>query len=91
MAKAKAKGKDKDAKTSLKTPSQFGSHASMTNEELNGKIAEAKQDAANPWVILTDERGDYSSRQSELDTGLTDPNRCADQAVRAERVAELTG
>ena len=50
----KAGGK-KEAK--IVYPSDFGSHASMANEELTGKIAAAKQDATDPWVILTDERG----------------------------------
>ncbi len=87
MAKAKSKGKD--AKETLQTPSQYGSHASMTDEEKTGKIAEAKQDAGDGWVILTDERGTYATRQSALDTGLADPLRCADQSVRDERLTEL--
>jgi hypothetical protein len=71
-------------------PSDFGSHASMANEELTGKIAAAKQDAANPWVVLTDERGTYATRKSRLDSGLADPNRCADEPARDQLVKELT-
>jgi hypothetical protein len=89
MAKAKSKGKD--AKEAVETPSQYGSHASMTDEDLTGKIAEAKQDAGDGWVILTDERGTYATRQSALDTGLADPLRCAELAIRNERMTELTG
>ena len=71
-------------------PSDFGSHASMANEELTGKIAAAKQDASDPWVVLKDERGDYATRKSRLDSGLADPNRCADQPTREKVVKELT-
>ena len=71
-------------------PSDFGSHASMTDEELTGKIVAAKQDAADPWVVLKDDRGDYATRKSRLDSGLADPNRCADQPVREKAVKELT-
>lgn len=71
-------------------PSDFGSHTSMANEELTGKIAAAKQDAGDPWVILKDERGEYATRKSRLDSGLADPNRCADQPVREKVVKELT-
>lgn len=94
VTKTRPKSKDKkDGKgdeKAVETPSQFGSHASMTNEELTGKIAEARQDANDPWVVLTDERGNYATRRSLLDSGLTDANRCPDQPVREERVAELT-
>ena len=71
-------------------PSDFGSHTSMANEELTGKITAARQDANDPWVILKDERGDYATRKSRLDTGLADPNRCADQPVRDKALKELT-
>ena len=71
-------------------PSDFGSHTSMANEELTGKIAAAKQDAADPWVVLADERGPYATRKSRLDSGLADPNRCADQPMREKVMKELT-
>ena len=90
-ARPKAKDdKGKDKEKGVETPSQFGSHASMANEDLTGKIAAAKQDTNNPWVILTDERGNYATQKSRLDTGLADVNRCADQPVRDQRVKELT-
>ena len=81
-----AKGKEK-APT---FPSDFGSHASMTDADLNAQIAEAKQDATDPWVILKDERGDYATRKSRLDSGLADPNRFADGPAREKFVKELT-
>jgi hypothetical protein len=87
-AKDAAAGGKKEAKVVY--PSDFGSHASMANEELNGKISAGKQDAADPWIILKDERGDYATRKSRLDTGMADPNRCADQPVRDKAVKELT-
>lgn len=78
------KGKDK-APT---FPSQFGSHTSMVNAEL--KVADGKQDATDPWQILTDERGNYATRSSRLDSGMADPNRCADQPLREKALKELT-
>jgi hypothetical protein len=91
-----ARPKAKDGKSGGKKeqkvvyPSDFGSHASMTDADLTGKIAAAKQDASDPWVILKDDRGDYATRKSRLDTGLADPNRCADQPARDQAVKELT-
>jgi hypothetical protein len=91
-ARPKAKDDKAGGKKEQKVvyPSDFGSHTSMANEELTGKIAAARQDAADPWVILKDERGDYATRKSRLDSGLADPNRCADQPVRDQAVKELT-
>lgn len=90
-ARPKAKDDKKDGKgKALVFPSEFGSHAGMVNAELTGKIAEVKQDAANPWQILTDERGSYATRKSRLDSGMADPNRCADLSVREKLVAELS-
>jgi len=91
-ARPKAKEQKAAGKKEQKVayPSDFGSHASMADEELTGKIVAAKQDAADPWVVLKDERGDYATRKSRLDTGLADPHRCADQPVREKHVKELT-
>jgi len=90
-ARPKARDDKKDGKDKAQTfPSDFGSHASMINAELSGKITAAKQDAADPWAILTDERGNYATRKSLLDSGLADPNRCADSGVREVVVKELT-
>jgi hypothetical protein len=90
-ARPKARDEKKDGKEkTLKLPSDFGSHANMINAELTGKIIAAKQDAADPWTILTDERGSYATRKSLLDSGLADPNRCADLGVREVVVKELT-
>ena len=92
QARPKAKDTKAGGKKEAKVvyPSDFGSHASMANEELTGKISAGKQDAGDPWVILKDDRGDYATRKSRLDTGLADPNRCADQPVRDQAVKELT-
>jgi hypothetical protein len=91
-ARPKAKDEKAGGKKEQKVvyPSDFGSHASMANEELTGKIAAAKQDATDPWTILADERGPYATRKSRLDSGLADPNRCADQPVRDQVVKDLT-
>lgn len=91
-ARPKAKDQKADGKGKEKAPSfptEFGSHSSMTNEELTGKINPARQDAADPWVILLDERGSYATRKSRLDTGLGDPNRYPDQPVRDQRINDL--
>ncbi len=88
--KAKVEAKDGKGKEKAPTfPSEFGSHASMTNEELTGKINPARQDATDLWVILLDERGSYATRKSRLDTGLGDPNRYPDQSVRDHKINEL--
>ena len=90
-ARPKAKDDKKDGKSKGPVfPSDFGSHASMINAELNEKIAAAKQDAADPVVILTDERGPYATRKSRLDSGMADPNRYADLPVREQSVKEST-
>jgi hypothetical protein len=88
-ARPKAATDKKDAKNKGPVyPTEFGSHASMVHAEL--KVAESKQDAADPWQILTDERGNYATRKSRIDSGMADPNRCADQPVREKIVKELT-
>jgi len=88
-ARPKAKDDKKGGKDKAPThPSQFGSHTSMVNAELN--IAESKQDSADPWQILSDERGQYATRKSRLDSGMADPHRFADLAVREQLVKDLT-
>jgi hypothetical protein len=82
----KKSGKDK-APT---FPSDFGSHTSMLNAELNEKIVADKQNAGDPWAILKDERGDYATRRSRLDTGMADPFRFADQTIRDQQLKDLT-
>ena len=90
-ARPKAKDDKKDGKSKAPTfPNDFGSHASMITAELNEKIDAAKQDAADAWAILTDERGPYATRKSRLDTGMADPNRFADQPAREKIVKDLT-
>ena len=87
-AKDEKGGKGKEKAPTF--PSEFGSHTSMINAELNEKIAAAKQDAADPWQILTDERGNYATRKHRLDSGMADPNRYADLPARDKVVKELT-
>ena len=90
-ARPKARDDKKDGKgKAVVYPSEFGSHTSMVNAEVTGKIAEAKQDTADSWQVLTDERGNYATRKSRLDSGMADPNRCADQPAREKVVKELT-
>jgi hypothetical protein len=90
-ARPKAKDDKKDSKEkAIVYPSDFGSHTSMANAELADKVGAATQDAADPWVILTDERGNYATRKSRVDSGLADPHRFADQPIREKQVKELT-
>lgn len=90
-ARPKAKDEKKEGKSKGPVyPSQFGSHTNMVDAEWTAKIAPAKQDATDPWQILADERGRYATRKSRLDSGLADPNRCADLPVREKLVKELT-
>ena len=90
-ARPKAKDDKKDGKNKGPVfPSEFGSHASMVNAELTEKIAAAKQDAADPWQVMTDERGNYATRKHRIDTNMADPNRFADQPIRDKQVKDLT-
>ena len=90
-ARPKAKDDKKDGKAKGPVfPSEFGSHAMMVNAELTGKIAEAKQDATDPWQILTDERGNYATRKHRIDTNMADPNRFADLPSREQQLKTLT-
>ncbi|MCG3147016.1 MAG: hypothetical protein PCFJNLEI_00452 [Verrucomicrobiae bacterium] len=90
-ARPKAKDEKKDGKAKGPVfPSEFGSHAGMINAELNEKVAAAKQDATDPWQVLTDERGNYATRKSRIDTGMADPNRFAEITVRDNQLKDLT-
>ena len=62
----------------------------MINADETAKIVEAKQDANDPWSVLTDERGTYATRKHLLDCGVADPNRFADMPQRDKQVKELT-
>ena len=88
-ARPKAKDEKKGDKAKGPVmPSEFGSHASMVNAELTGKIA--KQDESDPWQVLTDERGNYVTRKHRIDTGMADPNRYADLPAREKQLKELS-
>jgi hypothetical protein len=56
----------------FKTPSHFGSHASMETEESK------QQDG--PTVQLLDEKGKYDTERKRLDNGMADPNRYSARA-----------
>lgn len=66
MAKYKAK-EDKPKKSDY--PSQYGSHASMIDEEATAKLKDPSR------VICKDDHGLYETDRSRLDSGLADPNR----------------
>ena len=89
-ARPKAKDDKKDGKNKGPVfPSEFGSHVSMVNAELTEKIAAAKQDAVDPWQILTDERGNYATRKHRIDTNMADPNRFSDLPAREKQLKDL--
>jgi hypothetical protein len=89
-ARPKAKDDKKDAKNKGPVmPSEFGSHASMVNAELTEKVAAAKQDATDPWQVLTDERGNYVTRKHRIDTNMADPNRYSDLPQREKQLKDL--
>ena len=88
-ARPKAKDDKKDGKNKGPVmPSEFGSHASMVNAEMTEKIA--KQDAGDPWQVLTDERGNYVTQKHRIDTNMADPNRYADLPQREKQLKELS-
>ena len=64
MAYKQAAVKQKAEK--YKTPSEYGSHASMVEEGT---------EAEDGWIVLRDEKGLYSTSVDRLDTGLADPRR----------------
>ena len=77
MAKSKGPA-DKTPKVSY--PSQFGSHASMIDEE-------ATKNLDNPSrVVLKDEHGLYETDRYRLDSKLADPNR-----YKTDRLGKLFG
>src|SRR2546422_5217733 len=88
-ARPKAKDDKKAKDKGPVMPSEFGSHAGMVNTELTEKIDAAKQDASDPWQVLTDERGNYATRKHRIDTGLADPHRYADLPHREKQLKEL--
>jgi len=60
-------------KTEMKTPSPYGSHASM----VAGLACPWSQKIVGKRVQLCDERGVYFTEKRRLDDGLADPNRWA--------------
>jgi len=74
MAYKQAVVKKKEEK--YKTPSEYGSHASMVEEGT---------EAEDGWIVLRDEKGLYSTSVDRLDTGLADPRR-----YNSNRVVEGT-
>ena len=90
-ARPKAKDDKKDGKNKGPVfPSEFGSHAMMINAELTATVAAGKQNAVDPWQVLTDERGNFATPKHRIDTGLADPNRFADLPAREHQLKELT-
>ena len=67
-----------------KFPSQFGSHASMTQKELT----EALQKQQPLLVVLEDEHGAYVTEAVRLDTKMADPNRYAGETYRKGQLSK---
>ncbi len=75
MKKSKAPGAKtpaKDEKTTIKTPSEFGSHASMV---VQTSPAHLLAQCGPDEVVCQDNHGFYITKKSRLDNGLADPNR----------------
>jgi len=60
-------------------PSDFGSHASMVNENLTEKLNDEK------LVVCVDKEGPYVTAKKRLDDGLADPNRYSNRLARNPR------
>ena len=77
MAKATTwREKEKKRKDEeIKTPSRFGSHASMIISDLE-----------NDLVVLQDNAGYYVTEKKRLDSGLTDTFRSANLGFRHTRL-----
>jgi hypothetical protein len=54
-------------------PSKYGSHLSMIDEEKTEELEALYGD--NNRVVLEDEKGQYITYRSRLDSGLADPRR----------------
>ncbi|RDJ35413.1 MAG: hypothetical protein DWQ19_11395 [Crenarchaeota archaeon] len=61
-------------------PSQFGSHASMIDQEATDQLGNPDR------VVLKDDHGVYETDRNRLDNGLADPNR-----YRTSRLGKLFG
>lgn len=68
MAK-KSGGAPPDKEVRVKYPSQFGSHASMIDQEATDKLGDPDR------VVIKDEFGLYETERFRLDSGTADPNR----------------
>jgi hypothetical protein len=63
--------KPDEKKSTNSTPSQYGSHSVMLDQEKTEALGDPK------LVVLKDEKGFYTTERNRLDTGLADPNRYA--------------
>lgn len=82
--KAKFMKQDSE-KESYKLPSFCGSHKTMLNQELTGKVK------VDGFVVLKDEHGDYATEVSRLDNGLADSYRNADPEWRTNFLKTVLG
>jgi hypothetical protein len=64
-----------------KTPSLYGSHASMevSDDELTQEVRDWLSEHGE--VALRDEKGVYTTEKKRLDTGLADPRRYSDRVT----------
>lgn len=64
-------------------PSQYGSHASMVNDEF------IEFNSMGHLVVCTDGRGNYITEKKMLDNGFCDYNRSVNVDLREARFNEL--
>jgi regulation of enolase protein 1 (concanavalin A-like superfamily) len=77
MANYKAK-QEKEVQPTY--PSDYGSHASMVDKDETKKLNEGIEFddlSSTDSVVITTDKGSYTTVKNRLDTGMADPNRYA--------------
>ena len=67
-----------DEKRKAEYPSDYGSHASMIDEEATKALKDRTK------VVLRDDQGTYITERKRLDSGLADPNRYSGRKEKNE-------
>lgn len=70
--------KDSSNTVKITTPTPYGSHKSMVVKELD-----------NDTVLCKDDRGEYITQKSYLDSNLADPHRNNGKRIKKDKEDEL--
>jgi len=73
---AKSMTKKTEDKVAFTTPSRYGSHAAMIDNEQTEQLKDKN------LVVLKDDAGSYVTERKRLDSGGADPNRYSLQETR---------